>query len=315
MTEDDDALPTWDLPDAIAERGLTRRGLTFWQPRAFPIDEILPGTVLNGYNAVVALDSQPAPPSALGPSVVIDSWDSVGPSPMVTCQIGSAFVPTPCTGRVTALAADPTDPNHWLLGFANGGVWHTTDAGGTWSTLADNESTLTVGAIAIAPSNPSIIYVGTGEANLSCDSYAGLGVLKSTDGGLSWTMLGSTEFTGSSISSVIVDPANPNILTVSSTVGLAGSGCALPTTVPATGLFTSADGGVTWTPTFASSSPRVRASDVRDQPGTFANQYAGIDGDGVYRSTDTGATWAEIAGPWQAFNPGRRQGRLRPFSP
>src|SRR5206468_1988119 len=99
---------------------------------------------------------------------------------------------------------------------ANGGVWKTTNHGNTWTPLTDNQATLHMGAIAIAPSNPNVIYAGTGEANGGMNSvnpylpstvYAGKGVLKSTDGGSNWVLLGASTFGRRSISKIIVDPA------------------------------------------------------------------------------------------------------------
>ena len=114
-----------------------------------------------------------------------DSWSPVGPSPLL--DQGSAF-----SGRVTAIAVHPTDPNTVYVGAAQGGVWKTTDHGGTWAPMTDTQASLAVGSIAIDPSNPNVVYVGTGEANNSCDSYFGAGILKSTDAGSTWTLIGET---------------------------------------------------------------------------------------------------------------------------
>ena len=87
------------------------------------------------------------------------------------------------SGRIAAVAVDPSDVTHWLIGAAQGGVWETRSTGTTWTPKTDSQASLAMGAIAFAPSDPNIIYAGTGEANFSGDSYAGEGLLKSADGG------------------------------------------------------------------------------------------------------------------------------------
>src|SRR5206468_9545966 len=115
----------------------------------------------------------------------------IGPQPTLTLaeQTGSGTgVGAPYSaGRVAALAVDPRDPKVVYMGAAGGGVWKTTDGGQHWTPLTDDQPSLATGAIALAPSNPDIVYVGTGEQNNSGDSYYGAGVLKSTDGGATWT--------------------------------------------------------------------------------------------------------------------------------
>jgi len=111
-------------------------------------------------------------------------WTLIGPQPTST---QSAF--NPVSGRVTAMAVDPTNPDVVYLGATEGGVWKTTDGGSTWTPLTDNQASLAVGSIAIDLSNPQIIYVGVGEENFNGDAYFGAGILKSTDGGSTWTQI------------------------------------------------------------------------------------------------------------------------------
>ena len=89
-----------------------------------------------------------------------------------------------------------------------GGVWETHNSGVNWTPKSDDQASLAIGAVAFAPSNPSIIYAGTGEPNGGGDVYGGDGLLKSTDGGASWQLLAANLFAGGSFSSIIVDPAN-----------------------------------------------------------------------------------------------------------
>src|SRR5262249_50206521 len=96
---------------------------------------------------------------------------------------------TPVSGRIAAVAADPTNAKIIYIAAAGGGVWKTTDGGTTWTPLTDNQPTLSMGAIAVAPSNPNVIYAGTGEADNMSDCFYGRGILKSTDAGATWALL------------------------------------------------------------------------------------------------------------------------------
>src|SRR5438045_239257 len=100
---------------------------------------------------------------------------------------------------------------HWLLGTAQGGVWETFNSGINWLPLTDWEESLAIGAVTFAPSNSKIIYAGSGEANNS-DSHTGAGLLKSVDGGETWTMLAAATFAERGFGSILVDPSNPDVL-------------------------------------------------------------------------------------------------------
>jgi photosystem II stability/assembly factor-like uncharacterized protein len=128
---------------------------------------------------------------------------------------------------------DPTNTAHWYIGAAGGGIWETTDSGATWVSRTDNQASLAIGAIAIASGNPNLIYAGTGEGNFSGDSFAGQGMLKSTDGGHSWTQKIVGQGTG-----VAVDPTNFNnqYAAIGDLFGNA-----------ANGIYRSTDAGNTWT--------------------------------------------------------------------
>ncbi len=133
-------------------------------------------------------------------------------------------------GRVTAVAGIPGKPAIYYFGTPGGGVWKTTDGGRVWKPIFDDTHVASIGALALAPSNPDIIYVGTGEET------EGKGVYKSTDGGKTWMNVGLQNT--HHISSLIVDPRNPNIV-------LAGS---LDFLTPGRerGIFRTTDGGRTW---------------------------------------------------------------------
>ena len=107
-----------------------------------------------------------------------------------------------------AVAGDPAKPLVFYFGAANGGIWKTTNAGQTWANLTDGRSDISsVGAVSVAPSDPNVIYVGTGESQLREDLTYGTGVYRTTDGGQTWQHLGLAET--HQITKVAIDPANP----------------------------------------------------------------------------------------------------------
>lgn len=213
------------------------------------------------------------PPTPTGPQ-----WRSCGPWTVVNGQTyGSTRVNV--SGRVSALAVDPSNAAHVLAGAANGGVWESFDRGGSWAPRTDYQRTLTVGALAFDPSSSRTVYCGTGEGDWWW--WLGVGVLRSTDGGSTWTTLCTNPFVGDAFYSLVVDPANGRRL-------YAGT---------RTGLWSSADGGVTWTRRRAAATWTV--SMVRGSTEILASC-----GDGLFRSTDNGATWTAVALPGApaAFN-------------
>jgi len=236
------------------------------------------------------------------PLIPLDSraWTPIGPAPAL--NVLTDYV-EPTSGRVTALAADPSDPKTIFLAAAGGGVWKTTDAGSNWTPLTDAQRTLFMGAVAVAPSDAQTIYAGTGEANMGPSKaknfrdniYYGRGILKSSNGGSSWTLVGADVFFRRTISKIVIDPADPN--TLYAAVGaLATNGL-----VDNTGIWKSSDGGLTWSNTTASISTVAAFSDLIIDPTNHRTLYAaigapGIDAsrtaNGVYKTTDGGASWA-----------------------
>jgi photosystem II stability/assembly factor-like uncharacterized protein len=223
-------------------------------------------------------------------------------------------------GRVSAGAVDPSDPNTYYFGTPGGGVWKSTNAGQTWTPIFDATGMASIGALAIAPSNPQILYVGTGEET------RGDGVYKSTDGGTSWTNVGlrDTHYIGS----IVINPANPDEVVV----GAIGE--RLPG--PDRGVFRTADGGRTWAKVLfvddTAGCPSVVAAP--DAPRVmFATLYpaAGLRGaslarpltlgepppapggppfnrePAIFTSTDGGATWNKLAAKGLASPPVGRQ--------
>lgn len=246
-----------------------------------------------------------------------NTWVNVGPAP-ITGSPGVFFGAPPWTGRVADVAVDPANPDHWLIGAAQGGIWETFDAGATWTPKTDDQASLATGAIAFAPSDPSIIYAGTGEAVFSGDAYAGAGLLKSTDGGTTWALVDTPTFAKTTFSDVAVDPTNPDILLAATSRGTAGRVASGPPSAPPTGILKSSDGGATWSLTLSG-----RATDLEVDPTNFNNQYAGIGEifgsplNGVYRSIDAGETWTLITGPWDTIpgGVGRVELAIAPSNP
>lgn len=203
-------------------------------------------------------------------------------------------------GRALAVSGVPGDPDTFYFGAVAGGVWKTTDGGATWRSLTDGTPISSVGAIAIAPSNPNIIYVGTGEAAPRGDITYGDGVYKSVDAGKTWTFLGLAD--SRQIGALIVDPKDPDIVLV------AALGHAFGPNVER-GVFRTTDGGRSWTKVLYKDA-QTGAIDVSFDPHDSRVVYAALwqarrqpwnfssggPGSGLYRSTDGGVTWTHLSG-------------------
>ncbi len=202
-------------------------------------------------------------------------------------------------GRAVAVAGVPGSPNTFYFGAAAGGVWKSVDAGATWKPIFDDsKGSASIGAIAVAPSNPNILYVGTGEGNLRGNVTWGNGVFKSTDAGATWTNIGLNDTR--QIGALIVDPHDPNVVLVAA-IGHAFG----PNTER--GVFRTADGGKTWSRVLYKDeltgaidlaadphNPQIVYAalwQVRRQPWNFAS---GGPGSGLYRSSDGGLTWSQL---------------------
>jgi hypothetical protein len=230
------------------------------------------------------------------PSVVLSSthWTAVGPA---SIQEGTGVGVPRVSGRLTGIAVNPTNANVIYVAAAGGGVWKTINGGTSWAPLTDHQSTLAMGAIAVARSNPSIIYAGTGEANNSGDSFYGRGVLKSVDAGSTWTLLGNALFNRLAISKIVIDPTNAN------TVYVAISGNVTDSTFSSgnVGVWKSTDGGTTWkntTAAIANVDHNVDAfSDLVIDPShpqtlyTAAGNIFGSAGNGIYKTVNGGTSW------------------------
>ena len=206
--------------------------------------------------------------------------------------------PNNIQGRITSIAVDPSDENVAYVGAAEGGVFKTSDAGATWVPMFDDQPSLSIGAVAIDPSNPDVIYAGTGEVNPGGGSvaYGGTGLYRSIDAGQSWQSIG-LENSGS-IGRIVVDPNDPDVIHVA-VMGHIWSGG------PDRGIYRTTDGGTTWTqPLFVNDTTGcVDIIQRSDDPnilfaamwqrirGPEAYDYGGT-GCAVYRSMDGGVSWA-----------------------
>ncbi|MGH7176159.1 MAG: choice-of-anchor Q domain-containing protein [Tepidisphaeraceae bacterium] len=235
----------------------------------------------------------------IGSVEVQSGWTFKGPAPL---DWGASSFGL-SSGRMLDIATHPTDPGVWYVATAGGGVWKTTTSGAVWKPLTDQQSVNFMGSVALAPSNPSIIYAGSGEATWGPSKiarrrdniYYGRGVLKSLDAGTTWTLLGSTEFYRRSIGKIIVHPSDPN------TVYLAVGAVAQNGLTGNTGIWKTTNGGTNWTNTTTGISTTAAFSDLVMDPTNPLVLYAAVgdpDGDaanGLYKSTNGGTSWSPLA--------------------
>lgn len=219
-------------------------------------------------------------------------WVQLGPKPI---NAGVLY-----SGRVTAEAVNPSNTSEVWVGGADGGLWHSTNGGSSWTAVYDKSQTIAVGSIALDPTTPTTIYVGTGEANFNGDAYWGVGVLKSTDGGTTWTRYGFKQFGGLSIGRIAVDPTNTQVLLLSAMAQYYPAPTGGPSDPYANmGIWRSTNGGQTWKQvlTGGASNP-LYGTDVVFDPANPNIAFAGLGagtGAGVYKSTNNGQTWTLLS--------------------
>lgn len=262
----------------------------FYEQRRYPLDRVPEGARLKAVESVRAMAGSASAAKVSPRGIAQAQWTFIGPEPV---SYPNAYFNS---GRVASLAIDPRGDNTVYAGAAEGGVWKTADGGQTWTPLTDDQPALAIGALAIDPSNPDTIYAGTGEENFSQDSYSGVGILKSTDGGQTWTNYPGP-FTQTYIAGIAVHPANSSIVLAASAIG----------------LYRSTDGGQTWTMVqtgiatavyFDPAQPGVAWAAVGNPFGSSLN--------GVYRSTDSGLTWTPANGTSaNALPSGTSTGRIQ----
>ena len=281
-----------------AERGApdnpAARNEWFRSQRAYPLNHIPSGARVNALHEVNAKLQNEAETIGVQGPLAGTSWALMGPKPTNT---GYSY-PT-VSGRVSALAVDPTSSSTVYLGAAEGGVWKSTNGGSSWSPMTDNQVTLSTGSIAVAPSNHQIVYVGTGEANFSADEYSGEGILKSTNSGSSWTLT-TGPFSGMNIGALAVQPSNYNTVLAATSQG----------------VYRSTDGGSTWTKVLSGG----EATGVVFNPSNGNTAYAALgtinggSANGVYVSTNGGSTWSKDSSGLPTSSVGRIALAIAPSS-
>lgn len=211
-------------------------------------------------------------------------------------------------GRSLAVAGSPSRPNEYYFGAVGGGLWKTTDGGATWAPVTDGQiHSSSVGAVAVSPSNPDIVYLGMGEVQLRGNVMQGDGVYRSSDAGKSWKHVGLADT--QAIGRIRIDPSNPDVAYVAALGHTYGPNAER-------GVFRTRDGGATWQKVLFRSD-RAGAVDVCLDPRNPRVLYAAIwevyrtpwllwsggEGSGLFKSTDAGDTWTELT-----RNPGLPKG-------
>ena len=203
-------------------------------------------------------------------------------------------------GRSLTAVGVPGNPSLYYFGSVGGGVWKSTNAGATWEPIFDGQPIASIGAIVLAPSDPNILYVGTGEADMREDITYGNGMYKSTDAGKTWTHIGLDD--SQQIGRVLVDPKNPDIVFVAALGHAFGANAER-------GVFRSTDGGKSWQRVLHKDDD-TGAIDLAFDPESSKTIYASLwqarrppwnvyppsngPGSGLYKSTDGGTTWTQL---------------------
>jgi photosystem II stability/assembly factor-like uncharacterized protein len=225
------------------------------------------------FSGAAAGPATAAPPGAPVPP----RWHPLGPRSIPHGQTygGGPGSRPPVSGRISAVAVDPADPAHLLVGAAGGGIWESSDGGSAWEPRSDDMPSLSIGALAFDPNDPRVVYAGTGEANSF--SWLGMGVLRSDDGGTTWVLHARSPFQGISFYDLVVDPADGNHLLAAT----------------AEGLYESPDGGLAW-----HRRRNVTTWSLSIQPGGGpGGEVLAACKDGIFRSPDGGTHWSPVTVP------------------
>ena len=215
--------------------------------------------------------------AALAPQAGTAQWELIGPT-----NVG---------GRMTSVGCAPKKPNTIWAGAAGGGVWKSDDGGQHWRGLWYSQPTLNIGSIGVDPTNPAIVYCGTGEANLSADSYPGVGIFRSTDGGDTWQILAPADTTGipTRIGCLVVDPFDTTHLCLGGVTHTDGG---------SDGMFVSSNGGLTWGRQIFPGSGPYRCHAVVFHPTIRDTLFATIAArgaqSGIWKSTNGGSSWTQL---------------------
>lgn len=297
---------------AMREKYLAnRRGTAFGVPR---------DAYANAVAAMHSMESRESEPSAVEAVTVPAAtatpfWTALGPLPITnqvpifgTDPIGGALASA--SGKVTAIAVDPTTSGRLFIGTSGGGVWMSTNGGTSFTPIFEAQPTLAIGAVTLDPTtSPPTIYVGTGEGNNTVDSYFGLGLFISTDLGNTWVQnTGGGAFTDLSCSRIAIDTTKtPRVIYAAMSTGSSSNRAGvnfIESNVINNGLWKSPDGGMTWSqvpftsqlacPNFGGFCP---AEDVAIDPVVPSNVFTAIYQYGVFGSNNGGASWYAINFP------------------
>ena len=229
-------------------------------------------------------------------------WVEMGPSPshFGSWRFGDV------AGRVPALAADRDSGTIWA-GTASGGLWKTTNDGATWEEMIHDTGTQTVGAVAVDPNDPNVIWVGTGENTQGCEGYFGIGILRSTDGGLTWETRNGTDGQDlediASFASIVVDPRDSNHVVT----GGRHRGCSTGNSWYS-GIYTTNDAGLHWTKRLSG----VSVYEIQQDPQVRDTWWAATN-QGIWKSTDNAVTWTkQTASDLPSHDTGRTELAIAP---
>ena len=262
-----------DIPDNIKSRKYEKRFEWFYRQRSAPFDTISYFTLQKEFKKEKNKNKQNI-------SAMDVQWMPVGPKGVISYYPSQWGV---ISGRVRAIDIHPTNPNIVYIGAASGGIWKTTEGGDSWESIADDLGSITFGAIAIDPSNPDIIFAGTGEVfyGLFPYTYYGTGLYKSTDAGVSWNKITNEFGEYTHFGDIVVDPHDDNYI-----YAALASGNFFLGQPQNKGVWRSTDGGITWERTLGISD----AFDIAVHPTNPNLVYAAIGGatteSGFYISSD-----------------------------
>jgi photosystem II stability/assembly factor-like uncharacterized protein len=272
----------------------------WYNQRAFPYDIIPQNAYINAFRHVQRTMLKDR--NLRSESVDTSQWVSIGPN-----NVG---------GRILAIAVNPINPRVLWIGSASGGLWKSTTAGKgaiAWTFVSTGYPTLAVSSIALSPSNPNIMFIGTGEVGgyyragqigtPGASSTYGMGVLKSTDGGVTWSVTGLvwTFPQITAVQKVLLNPQNPNTIYAATTEG----------------AFKSVDAGATWT----KAHDALMAMDIVINPADTSILYATYGqsnstvNPGLYKTTNAGVTWTLLSGGLPTSNYGRASLAISPINP
>lgn len=247
--------------------------------------------------------------------VIAEEWNTALLSGLKFRSVGPAIT----SGRVADFAVNPQNTSEYYVAVASGGVWKTRNAGITYEPIFDNEGSYSIGCITMDPTNPAVIWVGTGEANNQRSVAYGDGIYKSEDGGSTWKNMGLKQ--SEHIGKIVVDPKNPDIVYVAAYGPLWSSG-------GDRGIYKTTDGGKTWNAVLTVSA-YTGFSEIHMDPRNSSWLYAtahqrqrkvftyigGGPESAIYRSKDAGATWEKIMSGLPSGDIGRITMDISPVNP